>query len=213
MPVRSGFKRWERRARRPPLSCSIPHRGGGFGLSAEGEGLEPPRDLTPLAIFETLGEVARCRHFPCRSPARFRHHAPCRSRHGESNAYLKERPARRSRQVLSPNLATTVASSGYMQDRETAISCGFSAERRGRDSNPRGTKPPRTVFETLHVWLNHAPSGLVRDTTRDSSGSKGVLPGSMTGSYRRECGSTSNTTARLPFGVRRPVASELGTRA
>jgi hypothetical protein len=26
-------------------------------------------------------------------------------------------------------------------------------ERRGRDSNPRGTKPPRTVFETSSAWL------------------------------------------------------------
>ena len=51
MAVPSGFKRRERRARRPPLCCSIPHRGRGFGLSAEGEGFEPSRDLTAPSDF------------------------------------------------------------------------------------------------------------------------------------------------------------------
>ena len=41
-------------------------------------------------------------------------------------------------------------------------------ERRGRDLNPRRTQRPETVFETSCIWLNHAPSGEVRDTMRDS---------------------------------------------
>jgi hypothetical protein len=41
MAVRSGFRRAERRARGPPLSRSIPHRGWGFGLSAEGRDSNP----------------------------------------------------------------------------------------------------------------------------------------------------------------------------
>jgi hypothetical protein len=44
----------KRRARRPPLSCSIPHRARDSGLLAEGRDSNPRGTDRPLAIFETL---------------------------------------------------------------------------------------------------------------------------------------------------------------
>jgi hypothetical protein len=49
--------RWERRARRPPLSCSLPHRGWGFGLLAEG-GFEPSRNQSAPCDFRDRDEHA-----------------------------------------------------------------------------------------------------------------------------------------------------------
>jgi hypothetical protein len=41
--------------------------------------------------------------------------------------------------------------------------------------NPRRTQRPETVFETARIWLNHALSGPVRDTTRDSSRGENLM--------------------------------------
>jgi hypothetical protein len=59
--VPSGFRRWQRRALRPPLCCSIPHRGWGFGLSAEGEGFESSSDPEARNGFETDENMPFCR--------------------------------------------------------------------------------------------------------------------------------------------------------
>jgi hypothetical protein len=119
MAVRSGFRRWERRAQRPPLSCSIPHRGRGFGLSAEGEGFEPSRDLAALSDFRDLKHLAQ----PCVLRPGARHNA-------RQFGWVPAKSGTRSTGFCS--LASSCQASNSVRHRVFGSRCTTSPEARSR---------------------------------------------------------------------------------
>jgi hypothetical protein len=137
MAVRSGFRRWERRAFCPPLSCLIPHRCWRFGLSAEGEGFEPPRDLTAPCDFRDSSSLAQ----PCALTPSARHNA---RQFGEDGGELAELRSPRSsgrREATSRDWGTSVR---LRQQLGLCRTWSLNCERLGADAvvRPRST-PPR----------------------------------------------------------------------
>lgn len=134
MAVQSRFKRWKRRALRPPLSGSIPHRRTGLGWSAERRDSNLERSNGRLAISRRSAKWRVAGIFRAVRQL-VRHHAPRHRRYGEPCRFPR-RPGigRRTRSGGLPGLqwrASSAAGQWTWPWSNAAASTPLRFDRRG----------------------------------------------------------------------------------